>query len=71
MSEYASKDEYYLSKIRELQAERDALQQDFELMVGHRNKLEAEAAEHKREWDILEGACTFWKDTAIDLGYTE
>ena len=34
-------------------------------------KLKAEAEEHKREWDILEGACTFWKDTALELGYQE
>jgi hypothetical protein len=24
-----------------------------------------------REWDILEGACDFWKATAIDMGYDD
>jgi hypothetical protein len=26
---------------------------------------------NKREWDILEGACDFWKQEAIDRGYEE
>ena len=25
----------------------------------------------QREWDILEGACDFWKQEAIELGYEE
>jgi hypothetical protein len=47
---------------------------DNEVVEGLRMRvaeLEAEAAEHVREWDILEGACTFWKDTAVELGYEE
>ena len=34
-------------------------------------ELEAEAAETMREWDILESACEFWHDTALELGYDE
>lgn len=34
-------------------------------------KLKAQAEEWKREWDILESACDFWKQEAINRGYEE
>tara|TARA_R110000772_G_scaffold74167_2_gene161629 strand:+ start:712 stop:930 length:219 start_codon:yes stop_codon:yes gene_type:complete len=29
----------------------------------------AEAAENQREFDIVDSACDYWKQTAEDLGY--
>ena len=40
-------------------------------LIEHIHKSEDELAELSREFDILEGACDFWKETAIDLGYEE
>jgi hypothetical protein len=34
-------------------------------------KARAAIDELSREWDILEGACDFWQQEAIKLGYEE
>jgi hypothetical protein len=35
------------------------------------DELQAQLTELQREFDILDNACDFWKDTAIELGYKE
>ena len=34
-------------------------------------KAQKELDTLQREFDIVDSACSFWKDTAIDLGYEE
>ena len=51
----------------QLSAEREARER-LEAKVERR---EQEAREWKREWDILESACDFWKQEANIRGYEE
>ena len=49
----------------------NAIQQAERPIMAEVERMEQEAREWKREWDILESACDFWKQEAINRGYEE
>ncbi len=40
-------------------------------LLTDRLELEGRLAELQREFRIVDEACEFWKDTALDMGYPE
>jgi len=64
--------------IKELQAELDVANANLNTVRRQRRELEAEndrlratIDELSREFEILDSACDFWKQEAIDRGYEE
>jgi hypothetical protein len=45
--------------------------EEIEVLKGDIKYLHMQQKESDREWIILEGACDFWKDTAMELGYED
>jgi hypothetical protein len=45
--------------------------EEIEVLKAEVRYFKASQKESDREWVILEGACDFWQDTAMELGYED